>query len=732
MTLEKSLRFVVLAGVFALPFIGLIVAQSLFFPFITGKNFAFRIIVEIITGAWLALALVSPQYRPNRSWLLGAFAFFVFVIALADIFGANAFKSIWSNFERMEGWVTLAHLFAYFTVVFSILKTEQLWKRLWQTSVGVSALIGIYGILQLIGSITINQGGGRLDATFGNATYLAIYMLFHIFLTALLWSQSWSESRNKMLLSISYGVIIALQTFILFFTATRGAMLGLVGGALLSALILIVLANKSKVAWRASVSIIVAVLILVGGFFALKDTSVVRGIDPLARIADISFSETTVKARFMNWGMALEGVKERPILGWGQENYNIVFNKYYNPGMYAQEPWFDRVHNVVFDWLIAGGIIGFLAYMSLFFFALLYLWRGDAFSVPEKAVLTGLLAAYGFHNLFVFDNVVSYILFVTLLAYIATRNSRDKESPPLIKSEFIPRRALPVIAVVAIAMVWGTAWGVNAKALAANRALLQAVSPQQEGVTKNIEKFQEAIDYGTYGTQEAREHLMQGASRLLADTNVPVEIKQELFDTAVREMQAQIEAAPNDARFPLFLGVLLGAYGQHDAALPVFEKALELSPTKQAILFQVANNALNRGDTRAALEIFKEAYELAPEYNSARIFYIIAAIRSGQYDLSQELIEGLAGTDGFIDKRILGAYVEKGRNDLAVAIWERYLEDNPQNMQAYFSLSAAYYSVGQSSKAINTLERAIEANPAIEEQARALIEQIRNGSVQLQ
>jgi O-antigen ligase/tetratricopeptide (TPR) repeat protein len=732
MNLEKTLRFVILSGIFALPFVGLIIAHSLFFPFITGKNFTFRIIVEIISGAWLALAIVNPIYRPNRSWMLASFAIFVLIIGLADIFGANLFKSIWSNFERMEGWITLAHLLAYLIVSVSVLKTEKIWIRLFQTSIGVSVLVGIYGLLQLAGFVTINQGGVRLDATFGNATYLAIYMLFHIFITLLLLVRNFSENENKFVPGLIYGSAIVLQTFILFFTATRGAMLGLVGGILLSSLLMVVFGNRSKHMWRIATGTVLVTAILIGGFFLLKNTSVVRNIQPLARIAEISLTESTVKARFMNWGMALQGVKERPILGWGQENYNLVFNKYYNPGMYAQEPWFDRVHNVIFDWLIAGGILGFLSYVSIFIIALLYLWRGETFSVPEKSILTGLLAAYVFHNLFVFDNIVSYILFVTILAYISFRSMRDKEGKLIVQSEFLSRRSLPYATVIIILIVWGTAWGINAKAFAANRALLQAVSPQTEGLAKNIEKFKEAIELNTYGTQETREHLMQGVSRILPDNNVPIETKQELFDLAAKEMSAQKEVAPNDTRFPLFLGVLLGNIGKHDEALIELQSALALSPTKQAILFQLGNNALNRGDLQGALERFKEAYDLAPDYNEALKFYIIAAIRADKFDLAEELIEMLGGNDAIIDQRILGEYVSKGRNDIAVSIWEKYLISNPQNMQAYFSLSAAYYSTGQSAKAIDTLEQMIKVNPSSEEQARILIEQIRNGTAQLQ
>src|SRR3990167_4086521 len=183
MAIEKTLRFIVLGGIFALPFIVFLVAQSLFFPFITGKNFTFRIVVEIITGAYLALALVNPSFRPKRSWLLGLFALFVLVVAMADALGVAPFKSFWSNYERMDGWVTLVHLFFYFVVASSVLNTEKLWRAFWHVSLSVSAIVGVYGFLQLAGVASLNPGFSslsRIDATFGNPIYLAAYMLFNI------------------------------------------------------------------------------------------------------------------------------------------------------------------------------------------------------------------------------------------------------------------------------------------------------------------------------------------------------------------------------------------------------------------------------------------------------------------------------------------------------------------------------------------------------------------------
>ncbi|MHB1086469.1 MAG: O-antigen ligase family protein, partial [Minisyncoccota bacterium] len=420
--LEKTLRWIALGGIFALPFVGLLVTSSLFFPYITGKNFAFRIIVEVITAAWLALAIVNPSYRPRRSLLLGALALFVLIIGVADVFGAYAFKSLWSNYERMDGWVTIAHLLAYTIVASAMLQSEKLWRWLFWTTLGVSAYLSLYGLLQVTGKVALGLGGvsglsGRIDGTFGNPIYFAVYMLFHVFIAAMLWAQQWVEKGpgKRLYISAAYGSIIALDTVALFLTGTRGTMLGIIGGTLLSALLMLIFARKSRNVWRASAAVVFGIFALTGLFFMVKDQAWVQKVGFLNRLASISLSDQTTESRFVNWSMAWEGVKERPILGWGQENYALVFDKYYDPRMYKQEPWFDRVHNIVFDWLVAGGFLGLITYLSIFIVALWTLWRSGGFTIAERSLLTGLLAGYFCHNFFVFDNVTSYILFGTVL-----------------------------------------------------------------------------------------------------------------------------------------------------------------------------------------------------------------------------------------------------------------------------------------------------------------------------
>ncbi|MBU3925731.1 hypothetical protein KJ763_00990, partial [Patescibacteria group bacterium] len=187
--MEKSLkiiRHITLAGIFILPITALVVTEFLFFPFITGKNFFFRILTEIIFGCWLVLAIYDKKYRPRfakgGTWILYFLTAFLFFLILSTIFGANPYRSFWSNFERMEGLVTFLHLFAYFLILTTTLNKEKLWKIFFHVSLGISLVVAFYGLLQLTGTLSIHQGDVRLDATLGNASYLAIYMIFNIFI----------------------------------------------------------------------------------------------------------------------------------------------------------------------------------------------------------------------------------------------------------------------------------------------------------------------------------------------------------------------------------------------------------------------------------------------------------------------------------------------------------------------------------------------------------------------
>ncbi|MEX1003137.1 MAG: hypothetical protein WDZ35_13550, partial [Crocinitomicaceae bacterium] len=217
----QTLRRIVIAGLFLVPFIPFLVSGSFFFPFIVLKAFTWRIIVEVIFVAWLLLALLDERYRPKKSCLLYTVLAFLVVVGVANLFGVAPLKSFWSNFERMEGFISLLHLGAFFLVASSVFD-EGLWQKWWKTSLVASLLMAFYALFQVLGVISPNQAGARVDGTFGNTIYLAVYMLFHIFIALLFMWREWRNSAMRMV----YGLLIVFQLYILYHTATRGAILG--------------------------------------------------------------------------------------------------------------------------------------------------------------------------------------------------------------------------------------------------------------------------------------------------------------------------------------------------------------------------------------------------------------------------------------------------------------------------------------------------------------------------
>ena len=177
----KAISWILKGGLLLTPFLVFVVTRSLYFPFITGKNFTFRILTEILAVIWVYAALRYPRFRPRSSPVAWAVIGFIAVMGIATIFSLSPYRSFWSNFERMEGYIGLLHLFLYFLLLSSVFTSERDWRIFFHTSLAASVIISFYAIGQLAGTFAIHQGGTRVDATFGNATYLAAYLLFHIF-----------------------------------------------------------------------------------------------------------------------------------------------------------------------------------------------------------------------------------------------------------------------------------------------------------------------------------------------------------------------------------------------------------------------------------------------------------------------------------------------------------------------------------------------------------------------
>ena len=718
MNLKSILRVVLLAGLFLLPFIPLLVSFSLFFPFITTKVFTFRIIVEIVFISWLLLILLDRNYLPKKSWLLGSVILFLTVILIADIFGVDPYRSLWSNFERMEGFITLLHLGLFFIVAGSVLD-NRLWHRFFNISLAVSVIVSIYSIFQLLGYLTINQGGVRVDGTLGNAIYLAVYLLFHIFIALFYFF------RTKSLYRYIYLLIIALELFILYFTATRGAILGLIGGLFITFFLILLFERERKTLRRNAGIALLGIVLVIGGFIAVRDSQFVSGSPVLSRFAELSLDELKTQGRYFIWPIAIKGFQERPILGYGQENFLYVFNKHYDPALFNQEPWFDRVHNVFLDWLIAGGILGLLSYLTVLFLLFGTLWRSQNFSAVDKSLLSGLLAAYLFQGIFVFDNLTSYIMFFSVAAFVLALGS---QAPRLalslggLNEKKALLWALPLVIVLLVASFYFINW----KPLQANRNLILAIHPDTR-LDVSLQRFEKVFSYDTFGNTEALIQLFGKTTNVAGVEAVPQELKEGYFRLTQRNIERQTAKFPRDARMTLIIGSFYSGLGLYKESLQYLERAKELTPARQDVYLGLGSVYFGMEEIEKAVENFEFAIELEPRNPEGAVRYAIAYLYSGSPEKAEPVLEEIDRSVYYSDDRLLNALVAAKQYERVLEIWQRRVEVDPRNTKSRQSITATYLKLGRWEEAIAEIEKIIEIDPSFKKTGEDAIGEIRAG-----
>ena len=210
-------------------------------------------------------------------------------------------------------------------------------------------------------------------------------------------------------------------------------------------------------------------------------------------------------------------------------------------------------------------------------------------------------------------------------------------------------------------------------------------------------------------------------------SQAPVEWKQKYFDLARSEFLKQIEVPRiSDARYELFLGSFLTRFQRYDEALAHLNKALEFSPKKQIIMFEIGLVHISTSQYDKALEIFRQAYELEKNYPDARNYYAVAAIYAGKNDLVKSLLEPVYGTILVDGDNFIKAYSDTNQYDKVLAIWQLRVKQNPV-AKNYIGLGATYLTMGQRVKSIETIQKAIELDSSFKEQGEYFIKEIRAG-----
>ena len=402
-SLEKIYLFIIEWGTYLALFTPLILLRDYFFPFVSPKTIFFRIVVDIIFVAYVLLAVSNPRYRPRINILTASIIVFLGILVLTSFTGINLEKSFWSTFERMTGLLTFFHLFAFFIILTSVFRERKYWERILTVSIIIGVLLSFY---VLINDDVSSRSGG----TIGNVSFLAAYLLFDIFFALTFFLIKTGAWR------IFYGAAFILMSSVLFFAAElpRGGISALFLGIFFLFLSYMVFSRKKLLKRLAPV---VLVLVILAGILVSQTSFFKEKMFDIKDLPD--------ESRKIVWQMAFEAWKEKPFLGWGPENFNIPFTKYFDPKLpLTGDIWYDRVHNIVLDTAVASGIIGLLSYLVIFGIAIFKLLRICPKVAEIKNVFLPLgmitvLAVYFIQNIWVFDMISTYMMFFLVLAFVS-------------------------------------------------------------------------------------------------------------------------------------------------------------------------------------------------------------------------------------------------------------------------------------------------------------------------
>ena len=471
--------------------------------------------------------------------------------------------------------------------------------------------------------------------------------------------------------------------------------------------------------------------------YLFRNTQFIKSSVTLSRLTTISLSGMDVQTRLLAWKMSLKGVAERPILGWGWENFATVFNKYYDPYIYPTENWFDRAHNIVFDTAISTGLVGLLSYLAIFGVVFWTLWRAfrrKRIDFLNMALFGILMVGYFAQNFFVFDMLHSYLPFFAVLAFInwigkteQNSASQPKQESSVVKPNIFAYLSTLVIFIFAVYLV-------NIKPALASSYSIDALKKQNLGPVVMLDGFKKSLSYGTFGRFEVRLQLFETAKNLMNgyESAKDKQAVQEFVNFALAEGDKNAKERPFDTRYLLSIGqlnLMASAYDakRFDRAAEILEIAQKQSPDRQITLYALAEIRLRQGRASEGISLLKKSYDVNPKvteslWNLTLVYFATGDMEKAQKSLSQ--LETSSSLTAEQNKRIAEVLANQSNFQAALPYLLKAIELAPTNADYYAALADLYRQVGDKAKAKEAALKAVELNPAMKQAADEFIKSL--------
>ncbi len=611
----------------------LILLNNYIFPFIVPKIVFLRSVVLVIAGCY-TLLLVSnfSKYRPRFSFLTTSILLFWLSFAISTFTGVDWYRSFWDNHERMLGLFTITHYTILYLVASSVLESDREWNTVFRSALVLGSLVMLIGVWQKFVNpqALLNNGSWRVSATLGNSIYYSGYGLFLMFLGGMQYFRE--QSKNWKYVALSVGLLGFLG---IFFGGTRGTILGMLAGFVTLAFCYIVL-EKEKTKTRTLITYLAAAGVVVFALlFVFRQTAFVSEIPGLGRLLNTSFSlNSTESTRPMAWSTAVDAWKEKPLFGWGPNNFYYAFNEHYNPQFLKfgwNETWFDNAHSVIFNTLTVQGMVGVATYLLIYIAACTLILVGVRRGVIRSQVgyiSASFLVAHFVGLVTVFENPTSYLYFFVFVAFVAfstrgvvlqkKKTVAEKEENVVVKKNSAIEHGSKVstglavtVGIVVFLMVYIT----DIAPARANKATIAAIQKIYAGIADE-RLYDDALEFSSPHIDDIRNDISRTVASALPQLVQQGKGEQALmlFNETVEELKKNQLLHPLDVRVHFVLSQLY-EFGYQATQNPEFlvqsevalRQAVYFSPKRQQFLYALSQNLIQQGKLVEAEEILKRS-----------------------------------------------------------------------------------------------------------------------------
>lgn len=685
-------RVPLLVAFIAVQFCPWFVATELIHPTTAPRNLLFRAVVAVAALGFV----LAPRRLTVRPFACGALDPLVAALCMVTLVsswtGVNVRNSLWGDFERMDGAVGVLTLSAYYFLLTRLVRSRREWNTLFTISLFIPLVMSVLSLPPVSG-----LRGHRVTGMAGNPMNYAGHLLLCFVLSLAFASGGENgsdavraarfEARVRLCLLIAFDLVVAAW-FVVWHPGGPGVYVTAMAARpqaaipLLALHIVVIAAVRAPdprklirgfhlvaAGWfalvlcltqtRGALLAAVVAVVCVGGFrrrgSRVPRTAIAGGLvgsvmvfallafgsgliegTVFGRMANLSFAAPSVVERVEIWRTAVRAICERPLLGWGPENFAAAFDAHMRGGSFHEGGagvWVDRAHSMFLQTAVTSGLtgLGLLVALHIFVCRNLMSGRGEKDGSgsggggPDPFVLCTLVLAHDLHALVGIRSLNSDIPLFTVFAYAGWLRAREggDRTAELSASEEAgrgTRRSITGVTVPPGPVMRGAAafsiiavfyagclepWRTNSALSRANamaRTILSSgqapdALPDVAALAETARLYRLALGGRFTGRDEARREYANHVLELSADERVPSGVRLAELRRMFVELDRGVAENPNRAGEALFLAMLtnrtlepLGrldpglARGRAQRGLEALEQAERLNPTRPEIV----------------------------------------------------------------------------------------------------------------------------------------------------